>query len=269
VRVLALDVGNTSVAAACFGAELATDPASAPVFSAHARRGDDDAREVAAWVGRVRAVQCEAIVVGSVHRFGEALEAGLRAAGAARVVGVHRGDAVPIESDAGDARAIGVDRLAAALAAHALARGAARVVSAGTAVTVDAVDAHGVFRGGAIVPGRRLLARSLHAFTDRLPDVGPGWVDAESSAANERPRLPGRSTDEAIRAGLETSFVAGVAALAGELERAAPYAPLFVTGGDAPWLLVRLPGVTRAAPFLAARGLALACASGRLGAAAR
>ena len=268
MRVLALDVGNTSVAAACFGAELAADPGRAPTWCAHARRGGDEAREVAAWIERALPLACDAIVVGSVHRFGEALAAGLRAAGAARVVGVHRGDAFPIESDAGDALAIGVDRLAAAFAAHALARGAARVVSAGTAVTVDAVDARGAFRGGAIVPGRRLLARSLHAFTDRLPDVGPGWVDAADGAGGKA-RLPGRSTQEAIRAGLEVSFAAGVAALVAGLAGVAPDSPVFATGGDAPWLLERLLFAACAEPFLAARGLALACASGRLGAAAR
>lgn len=267
MRVLAIDVGNTSVSAAAFRADLPSDPGGAPEWSAHARRGDDEARDVAEWVARVRARACDAVVVGSVHGFGEALESALRAAGVAHVVGVHRGDRLPIATDAGDARATGVDRLAGALAAFALAKGPARVVSAGTAVTVDAVDARGVFRGGAIVPGRGLQARSLHDHTDRLPDVGPGWIDAEAAAAQERLHLPGRSTQEAIRAGLEVSCVAGVAALVADLERIAPNAPVFVTGGDAPWLLARLPGRPRHEPFLVARGLALACAGGRLGAA--
>jgi hypothetical protein len=38
-----------------------------------------------------------------------------------------------------------------------------------------------------------------------------------------------------------------------------------VTGGDARWLLARAPFAARAEPFLAARGLVLAHASGRLG----
>ena len=45
---------------------------------------------------------------------------------------------------------LGADRWAALIAARAHQRGAVCVVDAGTAVTIDALDAHGVFRGGAI-----------------------------------------------------------------------------------------------------------------------
>jgi len=62
VRVLALDVGNTSVAAACFGAELAADPGRAPTWCAHARRGGDEAREVAAWIERALPLACDVIL---------------------------------------------------------------------------------------------------------------------------------------------------------------------------------------------------------------
>ena len=57
--------------------------------------------------------------------------------------------------DYDDPARIGVDRLAAAAAAHraAPAGQAVVVVDAGTALTVDAIDAEGTFRGGVIVPG--------------------------------------------------------------------------------------------------------------------
>jgi type III pantothenate kinase len=259
VRVVALDVGNTSVAAVEFAGDAAR---TAPDWSDHRRRTQDEARDVAEWVARVRARQADAVVVGSVHRFGEALEQALRAAGVARVAGLHRGDAFPIATDVAEPGRVGVDRLAAALAAFTLARGAARVVSVGTAITVDWIDAHGLFRGGAIVPGRRLQARALHDFTDRLPDVG-----AHSDAASDATplHLPGRTTEEAIRSGLDVGIPAFVAALVADLARVAADAPVFVTGGDARWLLARAPFAARAEPFLAARGLVLAHASGRLG----
>jgi type III pantothenate kinase len=258
VRVVALDVGNTSVAAARFPG----DPArTAPDWSVHRPRGGDEARELAGWVGRAREAAADAIVVGSVHRFGEALERALREAGLANVVGLHRGDAFPLATDVAAPAQVGVDRLASALAAFTLARGAARVVSAGTAITVDWIDASGRFRGGAIVPGRRLQARALHDYTDRLPDVG---AEPGGGAALH---LPGRSTEEAIRAGLDVGVAALVAGLVGDLARVASQAPVFVTGGDAEWLLARVPFSARAEPLLAARGLALAHASGRLGAA--
>ena len=47
------------------------------------------------------------------------------------------------------------------------------VVNAGTAVTVDALDADGVFRGGLILPGLRLMLRALAENTAALK-VTPG-----------------------------------------------------------------------------------------------
>jgi type III pantothenate kinase len=46
-------------------------------------------------------------------------------------------------------------------------------VNAGTAVTVDALDAHGVFRGGVILPGLRLMLQALAEKTAALK-VAPG-----------------------------------------------------------------------------------------------
>ena len=51
--------------------------------------------------------------------------------------------------------------------------GACVVVNAGTAVTVDALTAQGVFLGGLILPGLALMARSLAAGTADLP-LQPG-----------------------------------------------------------------------------------------------
>ncbi len=74
---------------------------------------------------------------------------------------------------------LGPDRWAALVAARrrVLEGGAAPapcvVVNAGTAVTVDALDADGVFRGGFILPGMRLMLRALAENTAALK-VPPG-----------------------------------------------------------------------------------------------
>jgi type III pantothenate kinase len=47
------------------------------------------------------------------------------------------------------------------------------VVNAGTAVTVDALDAEGVFRGGVILPGLRLMLQALAEHTAGLK-MAPG-----------------------------------------------------------------------------------------------
>ena len=74
---------------------------------------------------------------------------------------------------------LGADRWASLVAARRrslasdLFPPACVVVNAGTAVTVDALDGEGVFRGGLILPGMRLMLRALAENTAALK-VAPG-----------------------------------------------------------------------------------------------
>jgi type III pantothenate kinase len=63
---------------------------------------------------------------------------------------------------------LGVDRWVAMVAAHAARQGHKLVVNAGTALTVDALDADGKFLGGLITPGTALMRRSLERGTAQL-----------------------------------------------------------------------------------------------------
>ena len=63
---------------------------------------------------------------------------------------------------------LGVDRWMAMLAAHHLGLGAVLVVDAGTAVTLDALDAQGRHVGGFIVPGYELMLQALNQHTARI-----------------------------------------------------------------------------------------------------
>lgn len=74
---------------------------------------------------------------------------------------------------------LGADRWAALIAARGrqldnvglLASNALVVVMAGTATTIDGLDANGVFRGGLILPGIRLMRQALVQGTAQLPHV--------------------------------------------------------------------------------------------------
>ena len=66
---------------------------------------------------------------------------------------------------------LGADRWAALISARAMHRGPVVVVVAGTATTIDQLDAEGVFRGGLILPGLRLMRASLARDTANLPLV--------------------------------------------------------------------------------------------------
>lgn len=71
-----------------------------------------------------------------------------------------------------DPAQLGADRWHALIAARARWPDTALVVvNAGTATTVDAIDAAGRFRGGVIAPGVRLMLDSLARGTARLPDL--------------------------------------------------------------------------------------------------
>lgn len=71
--------------------------------------------------------------------------------------GVANGYAVPAQ--------LGSDRWASLVAARQLTTRAVVVASIGTAVTVDALSAEGMFRGGAILPGIELMQASLRQGT--------------------------------------------------------------------------------------------------------
>jgi type III pantothenate kinase len=64
---------------------------------------------------------------------------------------------------------LGADRWASLIAAHALNDGASIVVNAGTATTIDLIEADGHFRGGLILPGLRLMRAALAENTADLP----------------------------------------------------------------------------------------------------
>ena len=64
---------------------------------------------------------------------------------------------------------LGPDRWAALVAARALHDGPCLVVNSGTATTIDALSADGLFQGGLILPGVELMRFVLHEHTGRLP----------------------------------------------------------------------------------------------------
>ncbi len=135
---------------------------------------------------------------------------------------------------------VGIDRLLNAVSANTrrTAGVPAVIVDAGSAVTVDRVDADGAFRGGAILPGLRLMAQALYDYTALLPRI-------------EIPQCPpealGTRTGAAMEAGVFYAVVGGIQALVAKL--ADPDSPeVFLTGGDAralePALRGRLVGRT-------------------------
>lgn len=124
---------------------------------------------------------------------------------------------------------LGCDRFAAAIGAHALCPGKAIVVAnCGTATTIDAVTADGVFLGGMILPGLGLMATSLARNTAQLPQIAQGGKLPSGFADN---------TDDAILSGL-LAAQAGAIAQAFALHQAAE---CLLSGGAAQYIAPALP----------------------------
>jgi type III pantothenate kinase len=141
---------------------------------------------------------------------------------------------------------LGVDRFLSLIAVHAQGRGAAVIVSCGTALTLDALREDGRHLGGLIAPSPALMQQALRAGAARLGDIGDAAVVEIAD-----------NTDAAVASGTWLSAAAlterFVAKAAGQLG-AAPR--LIVTGGGADKLAALLDHCHEIEPDLVLRGLA-------------
>lgn len=157
---------------------------------------------------------------------------------------------LPLEVLVDEPGKVGLDRLLNAVAANSVRQPehGAILIDAGTAVTVDYLDAAGVFRGGAIFPGLLLMAKALHDYTAMLP-----LVEIDAAVAP-----PGRNTAEAIKTGVLHAIVGGIENLARQMsEHVAPRCEVLCTGGDAPLIASALALEPRVWPEMTLEGIRL------------
>jgi type III pantothenate kinase len=143
---------------------------------------------------------------------------------------------------------IGLDRIAAAWGARALTgKSRVAVADAGTAVTVDALDAAGRFVAVAITAGLSAARDGLRRAAPHLPPV---------SAAAGAVVVPARGSADSLRAGFVLGFAGLVDRLLEEAARAAGGCDAFVlTGGDAGSLSAHLRTVHVVEPHAVIRGV--------------
>lgn len=148
---------------------------------------------------------------------------------------------------------LGVDRWVAVLAAHRHAPGVPFcVLSAGTAVTFDAVDAGGAHLGGLILPGVTLLAAALDRHTSDIGRTAPAPTVARGL------ELLGRNTDAAVGHGAWLALAAALDRAVSTVGRALGAVPVvYLTGGDAEALRGWLETKVEVRADLVLEGLAL------------
>ena len=179
----------------------------------------------------------------------------LRGAGVERMTMLCAAD-LPLVVELPHPDRVGIDRLLAAVSAARLRRPGrpAIVVDLGSAITVDLLSAEGAFQGGAILPGIAMAARGMYEFTDLLPLLDMHQLD-------EPPAPLGRTTEEAMRAGLFWGAVGGVRELIHRFEADAQgEANVFLSGGAAPSVAQLLKAEARYEPHLVLAGIALTAA---------
>jgi type III pantothenate kinase len=169
----------------------------------------------------------------------------------ARSLQIESNDILPVRVQVDRPEQVGVDRLLNAIAFNSVRLSAQPgiIVDAGSAVTVDYVDQDGVFRGGAIFPGLRLMAEALHQYTAKLP-----LIDWKAAVAV----VPGTNTEAAIACGIQGATIGGIEHLANELLALSKQEPArFLTGGDAPLLAAQLSSSWKPWPLMTLEGLRL------------
>ncbi|MDE2807471.1 MAG: type III pantothenate kinase [Gemmatimonadota bacterium] len=242
--LLAIDIGNTCI-------DIGLLAGDAPVFHHKFPTAPPSDVDLQRLLAPLAAPPVGAVIGSVVAELGAAYAEACRGLSSGPVLQASSAWDWGLRIDYDDPARIGVDRLAAAAAAHrATPVGQATVVvDAGTALTVDAIAAEGTFLGGALVPGLRLGLNALSAGTSFLPQV-------ELAATTP---LLGKNTTDGLRSGAlhgSAALVEGLCArMAAALEN--PVA-IFLTGGDAPMLQPHITALHTCDPDLVLRGLALA-----------
>lgn len=139
---------------------------------------------------------------------------------------------------------LGVDRWMGLIAAHERCRGPVLVVSVGTAMTVDALAADGVFLGGLIVPGVTLMRRALRQGTAQVGEAAGHWQP-----------FP-RATSDAVQSGIVAALCGAIALQHRHLAEIAGSLPhCLLTGGDADLILPHLTVPAERVPALVLEGI--------------
>jgi type III pantothenate kinase len=149
-----------------------------------------------------------------------------------------------------DPKLLGCDRWAALIGAHHLHSGAALVVMAGTAMTVDALTGDGRFVGGLIVPGLNLMVESLTSKTAGIR-VERGKVQTFPS-----------NTGDAVWSGALNASAGAIERMLQALEAAGePGATVLLSGGAAGEIEALIHGPVRRVDNLVLEGLVRIAAS--------
>jgi type III pantothenate kinase len=145
---------------------------------------------------------------------------------------------------------LGPDRWAALVGARSLVAGNICVISAGTAITVDLLDAQGLHLGGLITPGLALMRQSL------LNNTAQIVIDEIIREVTPEHWL-GQDTNSAVSKGIQHTLHGFIQQMLVQLDQQWPQGyQLIMTGGDSAFLQSSVTADARFEPHLVLLGLA-------------
>ena len=119
---------------------------------------------------------------------------------------------------------LGTDRLASVIGANHVYPGLnSLVITGGTAITYDYVDASGNYFGGSISPGLNMRYKALNYYTAGLPLIN---ADAEFNAEY------GNNTETAIRSGVQNGIKYELTGFIESYRNSNPQLNIVLSGGD-------------------------------------
>lgn len=143
---------------------------------------------------------------------------------------------------------IGTDRLVNAAAAYSHYQQALIIVDFGTATTFCTITQQGEYLGGAIAPGLKSAADSLHLKTAKLPTVD----------LSIPPSVIGRDTATSMQSGIMFGYAGLVDAIVTRIQQEiGQSAYVIATGGLAPTIIPISQTIQEVRPHLTLEGLAL------------
>ena len=250
--LIVFDVGNSETTIGAFEGD--TLRATWRIMTDVPRTADEYAvllRALLAAEGLDVASVRDASVGSVVPRVTLALADACRGVGAERVTVIDGGSPLPIRLDVEEPLSVGADRIINTLAASRLFKRDAIVVDLGTATTFDCITADGVFLGGVIAPGVRVMLETLVRRTSKLP----------ATELVLPKQVIGKRTEECIRAGVMYGAAESIDGLVRRIKRDWPGSgtPLVIaTGGLAETFRPLCSEIEHVHPDLTLQGLRLA-----------
>ncbi|EPR66052.1 type III pantothenate kinase [Cyclobacterium qasimii] len=120
---------------------------------------------------------------------------------------------------------LGLDRLAGVIGGRSFKKdGAVLVIDMGTCITYDFLDIKNNYMGGAISPGLKMRARSMHEFTARLPLVNVGKSEIS---------YLGTSTETCMESGIYHGIAEEIKGFIQKYRQDFGHVEVFICGGDA------------------------------------